>query len=224
MMIRSHHLVWLIPLICALLLIPLGSWIDLTIARSFFEIEGQQFKSFSVYDFVFDYGPVPAEIVSVGAIFFLFFKKWRKPALLLVLTMIIGVAALVHGVFKDHWGRPRPKQVIEFGGRQEFRPFYDPNLFHKIEPSKSFPCGHCSMGFYFLALIPLGIRYRNKALLWGGALTSLFLGGILGWIRMAQGGHFFTDVVFSGLIMWATVLVLDWLIWPVNGEGYEGAY
>lgn len=217
-MFKRNHWTWIIHLVCTLVLIVIGSWIDLRIERSFFESNGGKFHSDAFLEFVYDYGPLPAEIIAIGAVFGLFFKKWRKPALLLVLTMIIGAGALVHATFKDHWGRPRPRQVIEFGGKQEFRPFYSPNFFNQPENSKSFPCGHCSMGFYFFAFAALGIRYRKRGMFWLGLLTALILGGLLGWIRMAQGGHFFTDIFFSGLIMWMTVLVLDWLIWGLEDE------
>lgn len=208
-----NNLKWIIPLVCVLVLIPFGSWIDMHIAHYYFEYEGGSFHSTSFFDFIYDYGPLPAEGVAIGSVFLLFLRKWRRIGLLLVLMMVVGAGALVHGVLKDHWGRPRPKQVVEFGGKQPFRPFYSPNIFHQIEPSKSFPCGHCSMGFYFLAFVVLGMRYRNRMVFWGGLFLSLILGGVLGWTRIVQGGHFFTDVILSGFVMWMTALVLDWLIW-----------
>jgi membrane-associated phospholipid phosphatase len=40
-------------------------------------------------------------------------------------------------------------------------------------------------------------------------LVAILLGGLLGWIRMAQGGHYFSDIVVSCLIMWLSAAVLD---------------
>ena len=51
--------------------------------------------------------------------------------------MAIGVGLFTHILLKDHWGRPRPKQVTQFGGTQEFHPFYKPNFFDQPQPSRA---------------------------------------------------------------------------------------
>ncbi len=43
-----------------------------------------------------------------------------RAAIFLVATLAIGPGILVNGVFKDHWSRPRPVQVTEFGGSERF--------------------------------------------------------------------------------------------------------
>jgi lipid A 4'-phosphatase len=109
---------------------------------------------------------------------------------------------IIHGVLKDHWGRPRPRQVIEFGGLQSFRSYYEPNIGHQPEPSKSFACGHASLGYYFFALALLGIIYRLRWLFWLGMGLAWGLGILLSLARIAQGGHFLSDTLASALIMW----------------------
>ena len=53
--------------------------------------------------------------------------------------MIVGAWLIIDFALKDHWGRPRPRQVKEFGGMQEFRPYYGkPNFFHQPEPQNLF--------------------------------------------------------------------------------------
>lgn len=210
------------PLLLTLAITPFSSSIDLGITRYFYAFSSPSsahFISNKYLDLIFDYGPLPAFAVAIGAVcvllgsyFFQSFKKWRAAAALLVLTMAIGSGLIVHTLLKDHWGRPRPKQVIEFGGIQEFRPYYKPNFFHQVQPSKSFPCGHCSMGFYFFALAIVGWRMHKRWLYILGMILAWTLGITLSFLRLAQGGHFFTDLLFSALIMWYTAYLLDLLL------------
>ena len=43
----------------------------------------------------------------------------------LIATIAIGPGLIVNLGFKDHWHRPRPVHTQEFGGPDEFRPWYD---------------------------------------------------------------------------------------------------
>lgn len=136
------------------------------------------------------------------------YKRYQKPTLLLVLTFVIGCGLLINVFFKDHWGRPRPRQIKEFGGTEEYRPFYSPNWQWSKNPWTSFPSGHAAMGFYFITLAILGKRYQSPPLLIAGIFLTLFFGLSLSYARIAQGGHFFSDVVASLAIMWITPLTI----------------
>lgn len=214
---------WLIPTLVMLLLAPFTPWLDKLISGFFYNPDAlgvDRFVSNPFVDFMFDYGIFPAWIVfilsAVGLVASYTSLKWkslRNPSLVFLLTFIIGAGLFTHLLLKDHWGRPRPKQVIEFGGSQAFRPFYSPNFFHQPEPSKSFPCGHCSMGFVFFAVALVGMRLKNKWLTSAGWIIAIGLGGLLGVTRIMQGGHFFSDVLMSGLILWLTALTMDWLVY-----------
>lgn len=221
----KKHFSWLIPIICVVLITPFTPQLDLAISSYFYNKgvnNSDHFVKNKLLDFFFDFGPLPAEIIAVLASLFLllsyispFWKPLRSACLLLVLVMVVAVGIITHAILKDHWGRPRPKQIIEFGGKQPFRPYYQPN-FHAPEPSKSFPCGHCSMGFYFFSVALLGKRYRSKILYWLGMTLALSLGTIFGYMRIAQGGHFFSDVLVGALLIWLVSLVLDWLIFSLR--------
>lgn len=216
----NTHYRWIFPCLLVAILSPMFTYIDLSAAETFYEMgksRGLDFYNNTFFNILYRFGPWPALLLFflatfslAGSIFLSRLRPYRRAAFCLFFTMAIGSGLLVHAVFKDHWGRPRPKQVIEFGGNLEFRPFYEPNIFGKTEPAKGFPCGHCSTGFYFfsLALILRRIgEYRYATLTF---FAALFWGGIIGLARMAQGGHFFSDVVMAGLIMWLTALVCDW--------------
>jgi len=62
----------------------------------------------------------------------------------LILSVLIGPGLIINAVFKDHWDRPRPGDVVEFGGMLQCTPAP-----LRGESGESFPCGHCSVGFLF---------------------------------------------------------------------------
>ena len=49
-----------------------------------------------------------------------------RSALFLVLTLALGPGLLANTLLKDHWGRSRPIDVIEFGGADPFTPWWNP--------------------------------------------------------------------------------------------------
>lgn len=219
------HSRWLLPLFFLLLLTPFTPWLDLSIATLFYDPHPSvnHFISNSTLDWIYTYALIPGQLLATGAVlvFLLSYlisswKKWRSPSLVLILTLAIGAGFVSHVLLKDHWGRPRPKQVDHFGGAQPFRPYYKPNFFHQPEPSKSFVCGHCTMGFYFFALALVGKRLKSPLLYWGSFIFALGLGTLLGIGRMMQGGHFLSDVLWAGVIMWLAALTMDWLVYAAE--------
>lgn len=208
---------WLVPTLLGLGIIILTPQLDLSLSRHFYR-EGH-FVDVPALNLLYVWGPIPADITVVAALLILIasylsqrVRKWRPHALYLVLVLGIGSGLIIHAALKDHWGRPRPKQVVEFGGKQPFRPIYEPNFFSQPEPSKGFPCGHCSTGFYFFAFYFLGRRLRKKWLSIAGLLAAFLLGGALSYMRIAQGGHFLSDTLISGILMWLSALALDRLL------------
>ncbi|WP_042282654.1 phosphatase PAP2 family protein [Candidatus Protochlamydia sp. R18] len=198
-----------LPLLAVLLFTLWSTPIDLAVSQYFYR-QGE-FDSSPITLWIYHYAIFPAWIVvglaicgSVASIFLPRLKFFRPAFLYLILVLAIGSGIFVHAIFKDHWGRPRPKQIIEFGGAQPFLPYYKPRFNHSFEPSKSFPCGHCSVGFYFFSFLWLGKHYRSYFLYILGLFLTISLGGALSYARLVQGGHFFSDVVFSALIMWLT--------------------
>ncbi|MBS4168683.1 phosphatase PAP2 family protein [Parachlamydia sp. AcF125] len=224
----KRHRRWLWPLLIWLCLTPFTAHLDLAISRYFYSVKAGHFSSNLVYQWAYCYGTWPGLFLAMVALivwalsfFTPAWKKWRSSALLLVLTCAIGSGLIVHAILKDNWGRPRPRQTTEFGGQLHFRPYYLPHFAKQAEEAKSFPSGHSSMGFYFVALIVLGSALNKKVLVYTGIVCTLILGTLLSLTRIAQGGHFFSDVLFSGLIMWWCTLSINWLL---HGKNHERTY
>jgi membrane-associated PAP2 superfamily phosphatase len=203
---------WLWPLLAMIAIAPFTPWLDVTISSLFFQHNA--FASGPVVTAIYKYGLLPGQItfvaaalVFLGSYIIRSWKPWRKPVLIMILTMVIGAGLLTNMILKDHWGRPRPKQTTMFGGQQEFRPFYHPNFFAQPEPSRSFPSGHCAMGFYFFTITLIALRTGHRTVAGTSFVFALVLGGLLALARIAQGGHFFSDALTAALIMWLTAYI-----------------
>src|SRR5579872_3947746 len=126
----------------------------------------------------------------------------------LLLTLVLSAGVLTNLTFKSYWGRPRPVTVTEFSGDQTFVPWWNPRgscarncSFFSGEGATAF-CAYAPAALAPPAWRPLA--YAGATLF--GVTTSL--------LRMAFGGHFFTDVAAAGLV---TFLV----IWLVHGYIYR---
>lgn len=134
-------------------------------------------------------------------------KKTRAAALIVVLSLAIGPGLIVNTVFKNNWGRPRPYQVIRDG--KTFSPVYKPNF--NQPKNNSFPCGHASIGF-FLGVPLLARGFRRK-----GLIISAVAGSFIGFVRMLQGGHYLSDVIFSGVLVWLAAELVTYIVNRVMG-------
>jgi len=191
-----------------------GLGLDLALSTYFFSVEGagggwslgteQPWKS------LYRYGEIPGILLSAGVMLVLIgtylglaSATWRKPCLVVLITVLIGPGILVNGLLKTSWGRPRPVDVVEFGGAQQYRDVWPPSPRHS---GKSFTCGHCAMGFslssaaVFFVSSPIGS--------WFVMALGLAYGFLLGVARVAQGGHFATDVVWSFVVVYAVMALV----------------
>jgi lipid A 4'-phosphatase len=127
-------------------------------------------------------------------------QRFRWYGLFVLLCVTIGPGLIINLVLKDHWGRPRPRQIVEFGGQYEYVQPFVPAAFNT--PRKSFPCGHCSVGYLYSAGWWL---LRRRRLRWAAVSLAggLTLGTLLGIGRMAAGAHFLSDAVWSALIAYS---------------------
>jgi len=126
----------------------------------------------------------------------------------LAATMAIGPGLIVNSGLKSHAHRPRPVHVQEFGGSDEFRPWY--RFDGACEKNCAFASGEAAQGFWMVApasltppqLRPLAI---GAALLFGAGASGL---------RLAFGGHFLSDVLLGGLISLIVIVLARRVIWP----------
>jgi membrane-associated PAP2 superfamily phosphatase len=183
---------------------------DIALQRYFYSPEKGwllQYRPF--WDFMYRFGIFPGYFLAFAGLIMITLSYWnvkyihyRKASMVLIFTMITGPGLLVNLVLKDHTGRPRPREITEFGGAEKFVCVCEKGATNE---GKSFPCGHCSMGFY-LAIPFLFLRNRKKILAYAVLAVGVGYGIIIGIARMMAGGHFASDVLWAGLLVWLVAL------------------
>lgn len=175
--------------------------------------------------FLYRFGTWPALLLAgFGALAWgcsLATGRWRSlrpPGLYLALLLLLGPGLVINAVFKEHLHRPRPVQTLEFGGRQVFRSVGEPD---DQAGGKSFPSGHASMGFYWLGLF-VYCWNRNRVLAWIFGVLGLLHGSMMGVGRMAQGGHWFSDVLWAAGFVYITGWVLHYILMSPEGLSRRG--
>ena len=207
-------LIWLAAALLAALANFNGA-LDIGLASLFYtEGRGWAFADARPWTWLYHYGPYPgvglAMLCVFGTIAGFFRPSWarlRSPLLAVFLTIVLGSGLIVNGVLKPYWGRPRPNQLAEFGGFMDYRPPLSPGI---PGEGNSFPSGHASIAFALMGLI--AFRKINPAIARFGVLGGMALGGLVGLGRMVQGDHFFSDVIWSGNIMFLTSISMDYVV------------
>jgi lipid A 4'-phosphatase len=127
-------------------------------------------------------------------------------ALFLTLTLAIGPGLITNLILKDHWGRSRPIDIQAFGGTDRFTAWWDPS--GPCPNNCSFVAGEPSGAFWTLAVAAVAPP-QWRVVAYGAAVI---FGIAIGVLRMAAGGHFFTDVAFAGVFMYLVAWVMHGLI------------
>lgn len=200
-----------------LLLATLLIWqfdLDLRFSRLFFLNQEWSGNQDPVVAFLYHTAHFPGIILGFCGLFMLLSGLIRRNEMrirmggFVVLVLLIAPGLLVNAIVKPLVSRPRPNQLEEFGGNAQFvYPWEETNGVH----GHSFPSGHASIGF-FLMVPGFLIRRRNSetARIWLG--LGLFSGFFVGLLRISQGSHFLSDVVWSGGVVYLTCLLMAaWL-------------
>src|SRR6185436_2324217 len=135
-----------------------------------------------------------------------------RAAVFLLVTVLLSAVVLTNLTFKSYWGRPRPVVVSHFNGPEPFVPWWDPR--GTCGRNCSFFSGEGATAFWAYApaaLTPPAWRplaYAAATLF--GVTTSV--------LRMAFGGHFFTDVAAAGLVSFLVIWLAYAFIyrWPAT--------
>ena len=133
-----------------------------------------------------------------------------RAVVFLISTLVLGPGLLVNVTLKDHWGRPRPVEVTQFEGTEHFVPWWDPR--GECDKNCSFVSGDVAGAIWTMAPAALAPP-QWRALAYGG---SLALGAVIAALRVMQGGHFVSDVIFAGVFTFLIIWVVYGLIyrWP----------
>lgn len=178
--------------------------LDITITNAFYDQGSGQFlgdHKLFLYVFykIFAYIHFPLLIGLIAYSVYYHHKSrftLKKRSLFLLFSLLLGPGLLVNIVLKDNSiGRARPEQTALYGGDSRFTTPFEYS--GECRKNCSFTSGHASIGF---ALMAVAWAARRRYYFIAGCT----LGALLGLMRIAQGAHFASDVLFS---FWAVYFV-----------------
>lgn len=222
-----NHLFVIINGLIILSLLIFMSDADLRVARLVVEPSNQwPGLSRAPWTFLYSMAPVPGLLLAGGAGvvllagFFCFsLRKFRRQSLFIVLLLALGPGLVVNVILKDHFGRPRPSDLVEFGGAHHFVQFWQPGSGGK---NSSFPSGHASIAFFLMAPWFIYRKHRKRlALFFLGA--GIFFGLLVGLARVLQGAHFVSDILWAGGLVYLAGEFLGRLLHPEEFDGMKAA-
>jgi lipid A 4'-phosphatase len=110
-------------------------------------------------------------------------------------------------ILKDNWHRPRPGEVTQLGGTEQFMPWWDPR--GSCDKNCSFVAGEGSGAFWSFA--PAALAPAAWLPVTYGA--AILFGLATGLQRVSGGAHFFSDVAFSGVFTFLVIWIVHGLIY-----------
>ena len=161
------------------------------------------------------FGFYPAYILGGAALLLFtagFIKQplvsYRKGAAFMVILLALGPGLMVNTVFKDHWGRQRPRDITIFCGTKLF---HQPWERGGAGNGKSFPSGHGASAFYLA--MPYFVLRRRKPYLAAWIFSGGMIYGVLmGIARITQGGHFVSDILWAWGVVHLCAVTLYYLM------------
>jgi len=167
------------------------------------------------WHFLYLYGYYPSYILGAAALVLFAagcFKpglaSYRKVSAFMVVLLLLGPGLLVNTALKDHWGRPRPRDITQFGGTKTFHQPWEKGI---AGYGKSFPSGHGASAFY-LAMPFFALRRRSPRTAVRIFTLGMIYGVFMGVARVAQGGHFVSDLLWAWGAVHLTAVVLYYLM------------
>ncbi len=148
-----------------------------------------------------------AFVLVVGSMTVSYWRRMGRPAIDLRATgfvgasFLLGPGLLTNAILKEFWDRARPRQIVEFGGDAQFGP---PLVIQdQCATNCSFVSGEAAFAFAFLSFALLA---RRRRAFWIG--VALAFGAVIGLKRIVLGAHFFSDVIFAGVLNGMVILIL----------------
>ncbi len=183
---------------------------DIYISSKFFEnsffIDKDRWHIHFINDFLLIFAALILVIIIIYSLLYSAFIKKSKKLFLCYLIyasiMFAGIHGLVvHNFAKNEFGRPRPLQIKEFGGKLSFVRAFE--FSDQCKSNCSFVSGDVSMMFttFMISLmIPLSqfITIRRKFFL---ANLLFCLGLFMCFCRVSLGKHFFSDAICAMIIV-----------------------
>jgi len=200
--------------------------LDLGLTRYFYDASAHGFP-WRHQPFVYAMGKFVVWLVPIGGALFcgaaaaLSYRiKALAPArsVLWALFAVFCLVPLLAGGLKHYTALPRPFALAMFGGYVQLPPGF---WAAAGEPGGgALPSVHAATGFSVLALYFAGWALGSRRMRWLGLAGGLALGGLFGGLRIMQGAHFLSQVMWSLAFVWCVCSVL---FYPLIVTSHRGA-
>ena len=150
--------------------------------------------------------PIVGRFTKIDKLFFNY-KFSNKEIFLLWGSQIIGVLIFINLILKNLWGRARPNDILQLGGKETFSRWYE--ITNTCGSNCSFVSGDASVGF---SIIILYLITKKIIFLY----ASIVVGFVLGLIRIMAGGHFLSDIFFAGFF----IVILNIILFELYKKYY----
>ncbi|MEM5502097.1 phosphatase PAP2 family protein [Ahrensia kielensis] len=128
-------------------------------------------------------------------------SAFRNQSLVLA-NLIIGTLLVVNSGFKENFGRVRPRDIIDFGGKSDFTLAGD--FIGQCVSNCSFPSGEAAAGGWLLCCgLLFAPRWRKPAY-----IALFILGAAMALLRVTFGAHFISDVLLGYITTLITCSIL----------------
>lgn len=210
--IKYHFLLWLFFLVIFSCVFFFFSELDKDISYYFYDFPNARWRlqqNLGVR-FFYAYGGVPQLLALNILWFFLLWRFIQKKSFITFSKTLLIIASIFLSEFfvsvaKEFFARARPRDIVLFGGDDIFTGFL-----RLGEAGLSFPSSHAKSGFIMVVLFYFFLASRLK-------IAYFFLGFSFVWgiaisfARIAQGGHFFSDIIFSLFLAHFVVIVMAYI-------------
>jgi len=203
---------------------------DLAVARSVFDDGAGRFPWREVVwlevigHHLLKFVPVAVALIALGlALGTHAVPRWRPlrgAAWALAAALALGPAAVTQ--LKTMTAAHCPWDLREFGGYASFAADYAGSWWapSRAEAGRCLPSGHAGAGFCLLALYFFGWSAGRSSWRWGGLVAGVVAGVSFGLIRVVQGAHFPSHVMWSAVVCWmaAALVYLPVLVSAAGGR------
>ena len=142
----------------------------------------------------------------------------RRDLLYLGLSLVLAPAAVAGLKLLSH--RHCPWDIVQFGGFAPYLGLLDAAP-AGLASGHCFPAGHATTGFSLMAFYFVAVASEQATLSRAGLVVGLGAGFGLGFGRMAQGAHFFSHVLWSGLVCWVVLVALYFAVLRTGVRGIK---
>ena len=126
----------------------------------------------------------------------------NKTLAFVIASGLVIPGLIINGIFKEFWGRARPRDIVDFGGEALFTsPLV---ISEQCGDNCSFPSGRVAAAAWCLAIALILPKPLRKL----GIMLVFVMAGVVAYTRIAMGAHFLSDTLFSLIIVVPLVLYM----------------